>query len=92
MFDFKNFSTVGDMLSQQDDESFIRSAIKRYYYSVFSSVRQYFVETKKKKYFLKRKNIHKEISTELLNSHDLTENEIGEGSVRSGTDFSNILS
>ena len=67
MFDFKNFSTVGDMLSQQDDESFIRSAIERYYYSVFSSVRQYFVETKKKKYFLKRKNIHKEISTELLN-------------------------
>lgn len=78
MFDFKKFSKVGDMLSKHKEESFTRSAIGRYYYSIFCSTRQYLVETKNKKYFLKRKNIHKEVCEELMKSNDLTENEIGE--------------
>ena len=77
MFDFSKFSKVGDILSTYTEESFIRSAIGRYYYSIFCSARQYLVETKNKQYFLKRKNIHKEVCAELLKSNDLTENEIG---------------
>ena len=78
MFDFSNFSKVGDKLSEFDDEEYLRSAIGRYYYSIFCSARQYLVETKNKRYFLKRNDIHKMVSEELLKSNDLTEHYIGD--------------
>ena len=43
MFDFSKFSDVGDYLSLKNCEENNRSAISRYYYSVFGSVRMYLV-------------------------------------------------
>ena len=43
MFDFSKFSDVGDYLSLKNCEENNRSAISRYYYSVFGSVRIYLV-------------------------------------------------
>ena len=43
MFDFSKFSYVGDYLSLKNCEENNRSAISRYYYSVFGSVRIYLV-------------------------------------------------
>ena len=43
MFDFSNFERVADFLVKIDDEAFKRSAISRYYYSLFDPVRLYLI-------------------------------------------------
>ena len=74
MFDFSKFSYVGDYLSLKNCEENNRSAISRYYYSVFGSVRIYLVLFLNEFEFLDNLRICDRMS----NSDDNTESEIGE--------------
>ena len=78
MFDFSDFFEVGLLLSQVDDDAYIRSAIGRYYYAVFGCVRRYLVEIMHEFEFKEEHDIHSRIRKRLLNSSDNTEHYIGE--------------
>ena len=78
MFDFSKFSDVGDYLSLKNCEENNRSAISRYYYSVFGSVRIYLVLFLNEFEFLDNFKVHLRICDRMSNSGDNTESEIGE--------------
>ena len=56
----------------------IRSAISRYYYSVFGSVRMYLVLFLNEFEFIDNFKVHSRICDRMSNSDDNTESEIGE--------------
>lgn len=78
MFDFSKFSDVGDYLSLKNCEENNRSAISRYYYSVFGSVRMYLVLFLNEFEFIDNFRVHSRICDRMGNSDDNTESEIGE--------------
>lgn len=78
MFDWLDFKKVGDMLSQNPDEAYVRSAITRYYYAVFSAIREYLIIVKKQYQFLTRYKVHQRVWEFLIISENYNEREIGE--------------
>lgn len=78
MFDFSKFNDVGDYLSKIDSEENNRSAISRYYYSVFGSVRMYLVLIMQEFEFTNNHDVHSRICDRMIDSKDNTESEIGE--------------
>ena len=77
MFDFSNFEEVGDYLVKIDGEAFKRSAISRYYYSLFDPVRLYLIFVLDEYEFRYGKDFHKRICKRLIDSQDDTEAELG---------------
>ncbi len=77
MFDFRKVCDVADYLSAIDGEEFTRSAISRYYYSIFSCARLYLILVMGENTFRSREDIHKKVSDRLIKSKDLTESSIG---------------
>ena len=78
IFDWLDFKEVADELSRSTDEAFIRSAITRYYYAIFSAIREYLIYVKDQYLFISNFNIHKRVWKFLVASDDDNENEIGE--------------
>lgn len=77
MFDFSNFEQVGDYLVQVEEEAFKRSAISRYYYSLFDPVRLYLIFVLNEYEFRHGNDFHKRICQRLITSEDNTEAELG---------------
>ena len=77
MFDFRNVKDVADYLALREGEEYSRSAISRYYYSLFGCSRLYLILIMHETEFISGKNIHKRICDRLKNSDDPTENSIG---------------
>lgn len=94
MFDWLEFKKVGDVLSQNSDEAYVRSAITRYYYAVFSAMREYLIMVKKQYQFLSRYKVHRRVWEFLIISENDNEREIGEflakvRNVRNSADYDN---
>ena len=47
IFDWLEFKDIGDDLSKNFEESYVRAAIIMYYYAIFSAIREYLVKIKK---------------------------------------------
>lgn len=77
MHDFRRVMDVADYLSQMEGEEYNRSAISRYYYSVFGCTRLYLILILKEYEFCYRNDIHKRICERLANSNDDTEKSLG---------------
>lgn len=77
MFDWIELKEIGDLLSSNSNESYIRSSINRYYYSIFCATRDYLIHSKKEHNFEKRKNIHKQVCKRMLYSRNNNEIDIG---------------
>ena len=77
MFDFRKVYDVANHLSIIDSEEFNRSAISRYYYSIFCCARLYLILVLGENSFFDGKDIHKRVSKRLSNSNDFTEVSIG---------------
>ncbi|WP_407411111.1 hypothetical protein [Methanobrevibacter sp.] len=77
MFDFKKVCDVADCLASLSGEEFTRSAISRYYYSIFCCARLYLILVMGEDIFRGRENIHRKVSDRLIKSKDLTESSIG---------------
>ena len=79
IFEWIDFKDVANELSKNSKESYLRSAIDRYYYALFGSSREYLIK-ERDKYFLKKggNDIHQRVKNELISSNDYNENEIGE--------------
>lgn len=78
IFDWLDFKQVADELSKNEAEAFIRSAITRYYYAIFSAIREYLISIKHQYQFIDNRDIHKRIWRFLIKSKNLNEREIGE--------------
>ena len=78
MFDFSRFLDVANVLSQVNDEAYIRSAISRYYYAIFCCIRRYLIEIKGEFEFEDGFKVHSRISKRLISSDDDTERCLGE--------------
>lgn len=94
IFDWLEFKKVGDVLSQNSDEAYVRSAITRYYYAVFSAMREYLIMVKKQYQFLSRYKVHRRVWEFLIISENDNEREIGEflakvRNVRNSADYDN---
>ena len=76
IFDWLDFKKVADELAKSTDEAFIRSAITRYYYAIFSAIREYLIYVKEQYQFISGVNVHKRIWKFLVASDDYNENEI----------------
>ncbi len=77
MFDFRKFADVADNLSKQSGDEYNRSAISRYYYSIFCCARLYLIFVMNEDEFLKNNNIHSRVCNRLMQSNDLTEHALG---------------
>ncbi len=77
MFDFRKVCDVADYLSAMDGEEFTRSAISRYYYSIFCCARLYLILVMGENTFVRSEDIHKKVCNRLIASDDLTESSIG---------------
>ena len=77
MFDFRRLRDVADYLAQMEGEEYDRSAISRYYYSLFGCVRLYLILILGETDFEYGKDIHKRICNRLINSNDPTEHSLG---------------
>lgn len=77
MFDFSKFIDVGNSLSNIDNEEYARSAIGRYYYSVFGCARVYLIFIMGENDFRGYGNIHSKLCDRLRQSDDDTESTVG---------------
>ena len=77
MFNFEKVADVADYLALMDGEEYNRSAISRYYYSLFCSTRLYLILILGETRFIKGKDIHTKVCDRLKMSDDLTENNLG---------------
>lgn len=77
MFDFLKLRNVANLLAKQGGEEFDRSAISRYYYSLFGCARLYLILVMGETSFLKTKSIHTKVCMRLKDSDDSTEKELG---------------
>ena len=78
MFDFSKFRDVGNSLTDFDGEEYTRSAIGRYYYSVFCCARIYLVFVMREDDFRIFSDIHARVCKRLIESEDNTESAVGE--------------
>ena len=76
-FDWKKLKTVGDELSQTDDESHLRSAFGRYYYAPYCSTKYYLINIGHLEY-LGPKGSHSTLYRELKRSPDYNERQLGD--------------
>jgi hypothetical protein len=75
-FNWKEFNDVGNHLNNfSKEESYQRSAIGRYYYSCFGTVKEYYEKSFRKT--LSSTNAHKTLIKYLLNSPFIEEQEVG---------------
>ena len=77
MYDFGKVRDVADYLAKMDGEEYNRSAISRYYYSLFGSVRLYLILVLDETNFAKGKNVHGRVCDRLTGSNDSTEKSLG---------------
>lgn len=77
MFNFSEYKSVGDYLIKIDEESYLRSGISRYYYSLFNPVRFYLFFVLQEFDLIRGKDSHKRICDRLIESNDDTENALG---------------
>ena len=77
MFDFRKVFNVANYLSHFGGEEYSRSAISRYYYSLFGCARLYLILIMNEYEFGKGYNVHKRICNRLKNSDDPTECSLG---------------
>ncbi|MBQ2654203.1 MAG: hypothetical protein IJF83_11650 [Methanobrevibacter sp.] len=77
MFDYEEYKSVGEYLVQNGKEAFIRSAISRYYYSLFNPVRIYLILILHEFDLIKGRDFHKRICDRLIESNNDTENALG---------------
>ena len=77
MFDFAKVFDVAVFLNQIEAEEYDRSAISRYYYSVFGCARLYLILIMNELEFCSRRDIHKKVSDRLKNSNNPTKNALG---------------
>lgn len=77
MFDFAKVSIVADHLALMDGEEFNRSAISRYYYSLFGSLRLYLILVLGETSFAWGSDVHRRICDRLKYSDDPTEHSLG---------------
>ena len=77
MINYRKLSKIGDELSKTKDEEHIRSAVNRYYYSVFIPSRSYLINEMKEYEFRKKFAIHSRVCDRLINSKDNTEHDLG---------------
>lgn len=77
MFDFRKVCDVADYLALRDGEEYTRSAISRYYYSLFCCARLYLILVIGETIFFTNKDIHKKVCNRLIESSDLTESSVG---------------
>ena len=77
-FDFFKFYLLANKLEKYDDEAYLRTAISRYYYALFSLARLYLIENENQ-LFLKRKSskVHQDIINYFQWSNDETEQNLG---------------
>ncbi len=78
IFDWLEFKDIGDDLSKNFEESYVRAAIIMYYYAIFSAIREYLVKIKKEYQFLDNFRIHERVWKYLVSSDNYNENEVGE--------------
>lgn len=78
MFDFLKFRDVANCLSNGDNEEYARSAISRYYYSVFGCARLYLIFVMGENDFRKYGNIHSKLCGRLKESDDEAESALGD--------------
>lgn len=77
MFDWIELKEIGDYLSSNSKESYIRFSINRYYYAIFCAARDYLIHSKKEHNFENRKDIHKQVCKRMLYSKNNNEIDIG---------------
>lgn len=77
MFDFRKVRDVADYLDLMEGEEYDRSAISRYYYSLFGCTRLYLVLIMQETEFLYGKDVHRRICDRLKQSDNPTENALG---------------
>ena len=77
MYDFRTFRKVADKLAQIDKEEYYRSAISRYYYSLFGCARLYLMLTMGEYQFARGRDVHQRMCNRLINSDDETERALG---------------
>ena len=78
MFDFSKFNQVGDYLSLICKEEYNRSAISRYYYSLFCCARLYLILIMGETDFESGINVHGRVCERLRQSSDDAESVVGE--------------
>ena len=78
IFQWEDFKEVADELIKNPQEAYVRSAMGRYYYSIFGSTRDYLVNVMNKYEFDSKKDIHKKVYDELMNSHNSNEIHLAE--------------
>lgn len=74
---WEKFFTLAEELSKTNEEEYLRSAISRYYYSLFNLCRFYLVNVMNEYEFDSKNNIHTKIIKRMINSNDYNEFEIG---------------
>lgn len=77
MFNFKQFCDVANHMHDMGEESYDRSAISRYYYSIFCCVRMYLVLVLNEFEFASGRDVHSRICNRLIESDDDTEKALG---------------
>lgn len=77
MFDYEEYKLVGEYLVQNPKEAYIRSAISRYYYSLFNPVRIYLILILHEFDLTKGRDFHKRICDRLIESNNDTEKALG---------------
>lgn len=77
MFDFRRVRDVANVLYRMDGEEFDRSAISRYYYSLFGCCRLYLIIILGEYNFISGADIHKRICNRLKDSNNPTEHSLG---------------
>ncbi len=77
MFDFRKVWQVANHLARENGEEYNRSAISRYYYSLFCCARLYLLLIMHEYEFGYGKNVHNRVCNRLKNSNDFTEHSLG---------------
>lgn len=77
MYDFRRVRDVANYLAQINREEYVRSAISRYYYSLFGCTRLYLVLIMNEYEFENGNDVHTRICDRLKKSDDSTEHSLG---------------
>lgn len=77
MYDFRKVCDVANYLAQVKREEYIRSAISRYYYSLFGCARLYLILIMHEFEFERGSNVHTRVCDRLKYSDNPTEHSLG---------------